>query len=137
MPMELQFRQLNKDQQEKYLEIILRNRNMYNDFLEFAEKRFQGENVRFLRTMAEIPWNGSTPISSDVQRGIFATYIRPDSFFQVNLDADKVGALKRSVDADAPADWGPAVNEIRRLLRTNFLITDFLADRERRAQAAR
>ena len=137
MGISIRYQQLSYAQQDWYLDLILRNRNMYNDFLAFAETKFQGDSVRFLRTMTEIPWNGNTPVSPDVQRGVYATYIREGSFFQINIDADKVRAIKTSVDHEAAPDCGPAVKEIRQLLKDNKLIVNFLADREARAQAAR
>lgn len=134
MPFPLQYHLLKGDQQEKYLDIIMRNRSMYEDFLAFAEKRFQGENVRFLKTMYEIPWGGHTPMSSDMSRGVYATYIREGSFMQVNLDAGKVAAIESKVEQDEPVDWVPAVKEIKRLLRQNMLIVNYLAEREKAAQ---
>ena len=137
MGAQLRFTQLTPAQKDWYLDLILRNRNMYDDFLAFAKKRFQDENVRFLRTMTEIPWNGNVPISADMSRGIYASFVREGSFWQVNLPADKVRAIEASVGAEETADWGPAVNEIRKLIQDNHLVVDFLADRENRAQAAR
>lgn len=137
MGAQLTFNRLTPAQQDWYLDLFLRNRNMYEDFLEFAKKRFLDENVRFLRTMTEIPWNGNVPISATMSRGIFAAYVREGSYWQVNLDSDKVKAIQVSVDSEETPDWGPAVNEIRKLLKDNHLIVDYLADRERRAQVAR
>jgi hypothetical protein len=136
MPGQLMFHLMSAQQQEWTLDLILRNRKMYEEFLAFAEKRHLDENVRFLRTMSEVPWNGQTPLSVGVSQGVYATYVKPGAFYQVNLDSKKADDLKGALAEDQPADWGPAVTEIRRLLRSNRLITDFLAERENNAQAA-
>lgn len=137
MDVQLTFNKLNADQQNWYLDLILRNRNLYNEFLDFAEKRHQAEEVRFLRTMTEIPWNGNTPLTQEMARGVFATYIRPESFYQINIPATQADQVRHDIDTEQLPDWGPIIMEARRLLRHNRLIVDFLAAREKKAQAAR
>ena len=86
--------------------------------------------------MTEIPWNGNTPLTADMQRGVFASYIRAGSFFQINIRADAVESVRQAVDSEETPDWGPIIKEARRLVRYNKLVLDFLADREKKAQAA-
>jgi hypothetical protein len=136
MPFELQYHTLNAEQQNKYLDIILRNTNLYNEFLDFAEKRHQAEEVRFLREMTRIPWNGNTPLTADMERGRYVTYIKAGGFYQVNIHAAEVEKIREAVDSEQTPDWGPVVMEVRRLVRNNRLVVDFLKAREAKAQAA-
>jgi regulator of G protein signaling-like protein len=135
MPIELDFHDLTVQQHGFYLDLILRNRSMYDDFLTFADSRGVGESVRFLRTMTEIPWNGNTPMTPDMARGIYATYIREGSFLQINIAESAAAGIREAVDSEQPADWGPIVNEIRRLLRYNGVVKAWLTKREKDARA--
>jgi hypothetical protein len=133
--MELDFHDLTAAQHGFYLDLILRNRSMYDDFLAFAESRGVGESVRFLRTMTAIPWNGNTPITPDLTRGIYATYIREGSFFQINIGDSAALPIREAVDNEQPADWGPIIAEIRRLIRYNGVVKAWLTKREKEARA--
>ena len=135
MPMEIDFHDLTPAQHGFYLDLILRNRNMYDDFLTFADSRGVGESVRFLRTMTEIPWNGNTPITPDLTRGIYATYIREGSFYQINIAEGAALPIREAVESEQPADWGPIVGEIRRLLRYNGVVKAWLTKREKEARS--
>ena len=135
MPMELDFHDLTAAQHGFYLDLILRNKNMYDDFLDFAEQRGVGESVRFLRTMTQIPWNGNTPITPDMTRGIYATYIREGSFFQINIAESAALPIREAVESEQQADWGPIVGEIRRLLRYNGVVKAWLTKREKDARS--
>ena len=91
--------------------------------------------MRFLRTMTQIPWNGNTPITPDMTRGIYATYIREGSFFQINIAESAALPIREAVEAEQQADWGPIVGEIRRLLRYNGVVKAWLTKREKDARS--
>jgi hypothetical protein len=117
------------------LDIILHNRSMYDDFLTYADSRGAGESVRFLRSIMEIPWNGNSPITADLNRGIYATYVRPGSFFEINIESDMRTPIREAIDSEQTPNWTPAVVEIRRLLRFNGVVKNWLTQREQRARA--
>jgi hypothetical protein len=124
--MEMEYNYL-KTRQLEYLDQIMRNREAYNDFLAFAEQKlFCGELVRFLRTMTEIPWNGNTPLSVNMNRGVYSTYIRPESLYEVNLSNQLRQGIKGPLDREEEVDWGPAVAEVKRLLVNNEAVYKYM-----------
>ena len=114
---------LSSEQRRRWLNLILRNRNLYGSFLVFAESRFVGESVRFLHDLRCVPWNGMTPLSAQTYaEGLWATYLKEGSFFQVNLSDQLRTSLKQAVhDGQTPESgesqgWDQASAEVEDLL---------------------
>jgi len=114
---------LSRDQRRWWLNLILRNRNLYRSFLDFAESRWIGENVRFLHDLRCVPWNGMTPLGSQTYaEGLWATYLKEGSFFEVNLSDELRTSLKQAVhdrqtpDSGETQAWDQASEEVEGLL---------------------
>jgi len=114
---------LSLDQRRRWLDLILRNRNLYRSFLDFAESRSVGENVRFLHDLRCVPWNGMAPLSAQTYaEGLWATYLKEGSFFQVNLSGELTASLRQAVhDGQTPESgetqgWDRASEEVEDLL---------------------
>ena len=119
-------------QRAAWLDLILRNRNYYQSFLELAARRGMDESVRFLHQLRSIPWSGNGAIGQAFHEGVYSTYIRDGALYQVNLIFGTVQAIETAIGEQQTPDWDRASREIEDLLVTQLapnLIDDWLAQR--------
>lgn len=135
---------LSIKQRRQWLNLILRNRNLYRSFLDFAESKFVGENVRFLHDLRCVPWNGMTPISAQTYtEGLWATYLKEGSFFEVNLSDQLRNSLKQAVhggqtpESGETQEWDQASEEVEGMLVAgmNDNVIDAWLEKQMRARA--
>ncbi|MGC9324834.1 MAG: hypothetical protein ACP5G0_08835 [Desulfomonilia bacterium] len=120
--------------QRQILYGILKNKgkSMYKEFFAYAQKRGVDESVRFLENLTNVVRWSQRPISG-LSQGVYATFVKEGSFWEVNLPHDIKMQIKGSVDEGMEPDWGPAAENIEHLLITNNVVRDWLMERKQKA----